>query len=239
MSIVDLRRLWSLHELDAAILDVRARAANLDSGQTDLKNLKQLISEDEVNGGKARKLSQENVDLELKQKELSDKANKFEKQLYGGSIVNPREVEAMEKEIKMLKKQAGDLDGRLLELMEEIPPAEIDEKAFKIKTDTLKRTVLKKRAQAEKDQQSLNQQYQELTLRRPEVAREVPAPLLGRYEANRKSHGGIGMARITRSQTCEACGMNQADKVVTLVKEGNLSLCEACKRILYWSDGAL
>src|SRR5438552_2870174 len=116
-----LQRLWRLHEIDTGLVEIRKRAAALDPGKAIMAELKALETRSEETGVKG--LSGEVADLELKQKGLDDKIKKIDKDLYGGKIVNPREVEAFEKEKEMFRRQRGELDGRLLELYELLPAA--------------------------------------------------------------------------------------------------------------------
>src|SRR5689334_9375648 len=123
----ELRRLYKLHLVDQALLEIRKRAAALDPGKKTAAEIQAL--QKELDEGPAKRLHSELTDLELKQKGFQDKIAKFEKDLYGGKIVNPREVEAIQKEIGILKRQRGELDERILEIWEELPPAK--EKAEK------------------------------------------------------------------------------------------------------------
>src|SRR5690349_5034117 len=126
MPSAELRRLHQLHVTDRALLDIRKRAANLDPGRKTAAEL--AVLEKEAEESPARKLQVELTDIELQQKAIDEKIKKYDKDLYGGKIVNPREVEAFQKEIAILKKQRGELDGRLLEIWEEQPKvkAELD-----------------------------------------------------------------------------------------------------------------
>src|SRR5579862_1664583 len=103
MALSELRRLHKLHLIDMALLEIRKRAAALDPGRKTAAEIKAL--ETELNASPSRMLQAELLDLELKQKSFQEKINKFEKELYGGKIVNPREVEAVQKEIGILKRQ--------------------------------------------------------------------------------------------------------------------------------------
>src|ERR1700722_9186031 len=110
MASVELRRLFALHQIDAEILDIRRRAARLDVGFEEAAKLKELEAKDAAEGAGAMALITEQIDTELKQRGFDDKMKKFEKQLFGGTMVNPREVEAMQKEIAILKRNRDALD---------------------------------------------------------------------------------------------------------------------------------
>src|SRR5579862_5704235 len=123
MPSADLQRLHELYLIDMALLDIRTRAVNLDPGRKTAAEIKAL--EQQFEESTARKLHAEQTDLELKQKTYQEKIAKFEKELYGGKIVNPREVESIQKEIGILKRQRAELDERIMQIWEELPPEKV------------------------------------------------------------------------------------------------------------------
>ena len=98
MASAELQRLWKLSQIDSGLVEIRHKAAALDPGKKVTAELEELKKQDAEIGGHARKLSADLADLELAQKGIDDKLKKIDKELYGGKIVNPREVENFEKE---------------------------------------------------------------------------------------------------------------------------------------------
>ncbi len=94
MASADLRKLWKLHLIDAAITEIRARAATLDTGKSIQAEIDVLSKQ--ISTNPAKLLMGEQQDLEFQQKSIDDKIAKFEKDLYGGKIVNAREVSTIE-----------------------------------------------------------------------------------------------------------------------------------------------
>ena len=239
MSVLELKRLYLLHEVDAGLAQLQAKANGLDIGQVETKHLQQITREEEEASAEYKLLSQEQKDLELKQSDMLSKASRFEKDLYGGKVVNPREVESYEKEIVLLRNHAREFEDRLLELMEVVPIAEQKAKKLQSQISELKETIAKKREIAIKARDQIKIAYENLKKTRPERAKDVDPDLLEKYESIRKQHHGIGLARVKKDHSCEACGMRQADRTITHLLEGHLIFCEACKRILYYSEGAI
>lgn len=189
--------------------------------------------------GQAKALSGELTDLELQQKSLDDKLKKFEKELYGGKVVNPREVENINREIDQLKRQRGESDGRILELWELVPPAKAEAEAAAKTVEALKSELreFQKGVMAKKGQ--IEAEYRRLTGERGIAAADVPPSLIARYDAIRNRHGGIGMSRITKKSACEQCGTSLPTKVVEDVKDDKMVTCEECHRILYYSESVV
>lgn len=236
MASADLLHLWKLHQIDAALVDIRARAAALDPGRGLMAKIEAAQKKAAETSAKAKALSGEQTDLELQQKSIDEKLKKINNDLYGGKFVNPREVEAYEKEIVALKRQRGDMDVRILELWELVPPAkeaaEADSKAVEELQSELKQH--QKKALATKSQ--LEEEFKTIGAKRSAAAKEVPPSLLARYDAIRQRHGGIGMSRIAKNRTCGQCGTSLPTKVIEDVKEDKMVTCEQCHRILYFSE---
>lgn len=236
MSSDPLFDLWQLHLVDKAILDIRNLAAALDPGRKLMAEIAKLQEAADEAETVHKSLHAELTDLELTQKGIDDKLKKFDKDLYGGKVVNPREVENLQKEIEILKRQRGELDGRLLELWELLPPAKVRaeeaQSAIAAKKSELaahQKAVLQKKAELEKA-------YREAGARRAPAAQKIESGLLARYDAIRQKHDGIGMSRIDKKSCCEACGTLLPRKTVEIAKESRLVTCETCHRILFWSE---
>jgi hypothetical protein len=239
MASAELRQLWKLHLIDEGLLEVRKRAANLDPGRALLSEIKGIESELAETGGSARSLASELTDLELKQKGIADKVKKIEANLYGGKIVNPREVEGFQKEVSLLNAQRASFDERVLELWDLVPPAkeaaDLIEKRLAVKKSELaefQKKVLQDKAQLEVE-------FKRLSAERPEMAKLIAPPLLARYETVKKQHDGIGMALIKKDKTCGGCGTLQPERTLQAAREDRTVTCESCHRILYYTEGLI
>jgi predicted nucleic acid-binding Zn-ribbon protein len=239
MAEQDLRNLWKLHLIDASLHEIRQRAAALDPGRKLQSEIAALTAEHDSKAGAAKALSGEQTDLELQQKAIDEKLKKIDKELYGGKVVNPREVAALQKEIAALKSKRGDMDGRILELWEELPP-------IKKAADEVSAQLQAKQKEMDEYQKKLAQykatletEFKERSAKRGPLAQAVPPALLARYDAIRQKYGATGMANVSKNGSCEACGTNLPAKLIEGAKEGRIVTCEACHRILYVTDGLI
>ncbi len=235
----DLFKLWKLHEVDSAIVELRAKAAALDPGKKLMAEIKALEAKKAEAEKTYHELHGEQADLELKQKSISDKIKKIDADLYGGKIVNPREVEAFQKDIEMLKKQREDQDGRIMELWELVPPAKkvVDEVDQAIEAKKAELKEYQKKVIAYKGQ--IEEAFKKKVAERPEAAKGIPPAMLSRYENVRLKHDGIAMTRINKGGFCGTCGTHLAEKLIEGAKEGRIVTCEGCTRILYWSESVV
>jgi predicted nucleic acid-binding Zn-ribbon protein len=239
MSYPSLQRLWRLHEIDVALVEIRKRAAALDPGKALTNEINALESQLNSDGGSAKSLHAEQTDLELKQKGIDEKIKKIETDLFSGKIVNPREVEAYEKEIDMFKRQRSSMDERLMELFDLVPPATAVADGIKKRVDAKKAELADYQKRVVKEQERLKSEFARLNGLRPAATQDIEPGMLVRYEAIRQRHGGVGMSKITKISTCEMCGMKLPVKSIEGVKDGRLVTCEACHRILYSTEGLI
>jgi predicted nucleic acid-binding Zn-ribbon protein len=239
MATLQLRALWKLHLVDAAILDIRNKAASLDPGRRIQTEIDRLQADYEEKHAEERKLTAELGDLELLNKSIEEKIKKTNNEIYGGKVVNPREVEDLQKTIESLKKKRQANDDRILELWELVPPAKaLAEEALKpveAKKQELgefQKSVLQIRAKLEQDFKARNAE-------RPALLEGINVTLLTRYESIRQKHGGIGMTTIDKRGNCTMCGTLIPQKHVVSALEDKAVTCESCHRILYATEGLI
>lgn len=229
----DLFPLFKLHQVDAAMVDIKKRHDHMDPGRAIAAELQAATRAYEEARAEAERLAGELKDAELNQKSIEDKRQKFDKQLYGGQVVNPREVEAIQKEIEMLKNQRDGLDERILELWELLPPAQERERARRAAVEDLKSKLTAHQEHVIAERARLAAEYKTLAAQRPKLLDGIDPGLLSQYEATRKKYGGIGMAEVTNAGTCGQCGTSLPRRAVLAASEDKITLCESCHRILY------
>lgn len=239
MASPELRRLWALHEIDAEILDLRRQAARLGAGFEEAAKLKALEAKDADVGAKARALISEQVDTELKQKGLEDRIKKFDSQLFGGSVTSAREVESIQKEIQLLKRERDALDDRLLELMDEAPAAKKIADSLAAEIADAKRALSERRQQAMAEKGRIEAAYKVAVGKREAAKQQVTPALLNRYETILKRYDGVGMAEVIKKRQCGACGTQLPERTIRAALDGTVVTCESCHRILYHTEGVV
>ncbi len=232
-----LDRLWRLHKIDQAVFEIRARAAALDPGKRLSEEIADAQRELDEAQAEVHALSGQASDLELAQKGIDEKIKRFDKELYGGGVVNPREVEALQKEVVLLKKERGDLDVRILELWDRIPEAKEAAQAAEEVLKTKKAELAEHRKTVLESKEKLESAFKEATARRAPALEGLEPAMIARYDAIRQKHGGLAMSKVLKDGSCELCGTMQPRKSIEAAKEGRIATCESCHRILYWSDG--
>lgn len=239
MASLELARLWKLHLVDAAIHDLRARAAALDPGRKVQAEIIALEKKLEEVGGEAKRLSAEAHDLELAQKSLDDKLKQFDRDLYGGKIVNPREVEAYEKEIAMLKRHREEQDARLLELWDLMPPAQKLAEAVEAKLAERRKALAVAHKAALAQRAEIEAAFKQRQAERPQVESQISPALKARYDQIRQRTHGLGMAEVRKNGACGGCGTQLPERTLQALREDKVATCESCHRILYFTEGVV
>lgn len=237
MSVVQLRALWRLHLVDSRMVEIARRLKLYQPTASLRKELEAALEELAQAEAKLRSLQQEAKDIELRDRSVEEKIKRLERDLYGGKIVNPREVEAVEKELRLLKDQRGELDVRLLEIWEDLPQAEQALEEPRRVVAQLRQRLDAEEAALQKENEQLEEEYRQLAAARQERLEGIPAAWLSRYEAIRQRQGGIAMADVTSEGLCGACGTTLPRVTIEQAKAGNIATCQECHRIVYlWEE---
>ena len=229
----DLHSLYKLHMIDEALHSLRQQAAKLDTGREEERQKKALEEENATVGGRAKELATEKRDREGKQKSFEDRLTALDKTLYDGSLVSPKEVANIEKEIVMFKELSEKNDERLLELYDEEPPALKQAEDIQARLQKAVDTVKAKRAEAIRLHSEMKVEFDSLRKERPDCASQVDSDLLEVYEDIRKHTKDVGMAIVTEGETCDRCGVSIPEKTMEILKSDRLITCEDCRRILF------
>jgi uncharacterized protein len=239
MASAELLQLHKLHQIDVGIVEVKKKAGALEAGkkfQADLEVLQ--VRYNAVNADYHRAHG-EQKDLELSNKQIEDKIKSIDQQLFSGKVTNPKEVDALETQKKSLAKQSGTNDERILEYWDEVPKLEAIASEAKKILDESQKQFDEWRAKAVVYKKQLEANFQELSAKRPDLAKTIQPALLMKYDAIRAKHGGIGMATVTKQRTCEECGSAVAEMHMDSLRNDRVVQCEECHRILYWTSGLI
>ena len=229
-----LAALYGLQEVDVRIGKANSALAAL----TGAKALKQRLALAETAVQEAEKaqsdIESELKDSELKLQSIDDKRAKFEKRLYSGTVASPKELSSIEKEIDILKKQQGELDGRVLELYDEVEQAREKAKAAREKQQVYEKQVAEALETESSEKSKLESELADLDQQREAAVEKVTDPsLLSRYETIAKKTKSGGVARV-RDGKCEGCNISVTIFVMRKLLEGKESqYCENCGRILF------
>ncbi len=228
-----LHALYAVQLKDTQIQRAKKAQSALDNGTTAAAASTEAHAEAARLTSAAHKLTGELKDSELKLETLETKRKNYQQKLYQGSITNSRELENMEKEIEMMGRQRSDLDGRVLELMEEAESAREAQTLAEAKAAQAEEHHKQTVASFQARYATLEQELVGLNAERQVAASQVEdQSALKRYETLRAKLAGVGIAKI-EAGSCGGCHMTLSSTVIKTVKENAaIQTCENCGRML-------
>jgi predicted nucleic acid-binding Zn-ribbon protein len=164
---------------------------------------------------------------------LVTKMKKEEEKLFSGTIMNPKELSAIQAEILSLRKKRDEMETEDLEEMEEIDRLTDGVDSAKRRTAEI---VAKERVATDAYDEELSDMQAEiaaLEMQRDNLKKNLDKDVLADYEKLLREKAGIAVVPIVQGRTCGGCHIDfsrtQIDKFQH--NEGWFR-CEYCRRIL-------
>ena len=165
--------------------------------------------------------------------DLSAKVDGLDKRLYGGSVTNVKELEALREGREFSATRRSEQEDRLLEVMVEIEDLEGARERHVQAIDRLTNARREDAAEMARRQTDLSAQLADLTGEREDARQGLSASLLARYEALRKSRGGRAIATLD-GRVCGACRVELPVGELSRAKLGQeVVQCSSCRRIIF------
>ena len=230
----DLAILYQVQQIDAELARRTGELSGLDTGEALQAEVEAAETEIKHLQAQHHSCERESMDCNLELSTLEEKKAKFEAQLYGGAVHNPRQLADLQGETQMLSREIGKVEDRILGLMETMERARAEQDQREQALSEMKRRLAEVRAACEEASQRLRGEIAELESRRKELASQVPPALLKRYEQIRVRQGNVGLVRVTDGN-CPGCRISFPSETVKRLKAGgSTQTCENCGRLLYF-----
>jgi uncharacterized protein len=227
-----LERLWTLQQVDSRLAAARSNRASLDDGSA-------LRAEVETTRGTAaaatarlHECQAAIKDHELQLAGTETKQRKIEGDLYGGRVSNPKELSSLQEELTMLARIRDHLEDRILAFLDEVEVLREQASTAEAARTALERRLAAHVAEYEAARTRLDSEIETLTAERSAAAARVEARLLRRYEGIAAQEGGLGIVPI-HNGLCGGCHNALPTDFVARVRDGQIVICERCRRILY------
>ena len=165
---------------------------------------------------------------------LGAKASEVDQKLYSGTVTSPRELQAMQADIDMLKRHRSELEDRELEVMEQRESldneiAKHDAELASLEADMERLAGLIGTAEGEIDAEAATE-----VAARADAGATVGDTQLRDYEARRQRNRGAGAARLVGT-TCQACHLSIPSTEAERIRRGGgdeVAYCDNCSAIL-------
>ena len=235
MDLVDeLAKLHEVQKIDAKLFQREQAIKALDSGDRLKSDAIALIKRADIAVAARKKLEADLLIKELELKSVEAKRDLEHERLYSGKVTNPKELRDIQQDEDNQNAHISDLEGPILELMEQVEQAKSAEATLAEQVSIAKRRWKDTVAHTQAETVRLQAEITELRPVRDERALVVDKQLLQRYDSIRTRREGIGMA-VTHNDSCPACHIKLTIHFMRLLQSGDdLICCENCGRILAW-----
>jgi uncharacterized protein len=161
-------------------------------------------------------------------------ADEVNAKLYSGSVQSPRELQAMQADVEMLKKRRSELEDQELEVMEQRETLDNELAALDAAIATLNATGDQLRSTIAATEAEIESDVQAEAGARATAAAPIAAPLLADYEKRRAQNRGAGAARLV-GVTCQACHLTIPSTEAEQIRRAagaTIAYCDNCGAIL-------
>lgn len=231
-----LEQLWELQKHDRILTQLKERLQILNK-EEEIEKLRISVKQREYD--LANKKTQLDVDdmkikrFEQKLRQLNFDIKEIDEKLYSGKINNLKQLEQLEKESAMLKKEAKRVETDTIELMEEMEKLEGEitevEELF---------LQLKKRLKEEEDNHdklvdSIEEKIKEEEESIQSIKEKIDDDLVKKYEYLKEKKGKV-IVEVSGDK-CTGCHMAIPLSLLSKIKRNNtITYCDNCGRILYY-----
>ena len=151
-----------------------------------------------------------------------------------GEIKTNKEYQAHLFEIELASKKKGEIEERILGIMEQIDSVQQRLKEAQAKVGEAERAFAQEKQKISEQEARLSAELLELEARHEAATKDLPPDLLGRYLKLKTQRKEQALAAL-RAGICQGCRLQLPPQLVAEVKRSDeLQTCGYCHRILYW-----
>jgi uncharacterized protein len=151
--------------------------------------------------------------------------------LYGGAIIDPRELSSLQRELDHLAPQRDDSEMRCLELMDRLETLATQIESGREEVARLEKDWQESRPRVVAQARALNEQIAALRADREPLAASLDPSSLELYTRLRATQGHA-VASIANG-ICAACRVSLPPRDIQHARGATLTTCPNCRRILY------
>ncbi|MEI6789728.1 MAG: C4-type zinc ribbon domain-containing protein [Myxococcaceae bacterium] len=176
-------------------------------------------------------------DLELKRHQLdfetqTEKSNLRKWEARADKIKAEREYTTLMSEIGSQKKAISDLETKSLQVMQEQDKVKKDLESAQKTLHSANTLYQEEWSKVESEMSALGTEQGQFEQVRAELTKEMPAPLVKRYEQIASKRAGLGVAVLVK-EICQACKRTVPPELFNRVAKGEvLESCPFCQRLL-------
>jgi predicted nucleic acid-binding Zn-ribbon protein len=165
---------------------------------------------------------------------VGERAAEVDQRLYSGTVTSPRELQAMQADIDMLRRRRSDLEDEELEIMEQREGLDTELAALDKSIDGLWTAVNDLQSRIAAAEHEIDGDIEREEQEREVLAKPIAESLLRDYERRRAQNRGAGAARLVGT-TCQACHLTIPSTEAEQIRRAagtEIGYCDNCSAIL-------
>jgi uncharacterized protein len=172
-------------------------------------------------------------DTEFQVDDILSKIAAAEKQLYGGTVKNPKELSNIQHEISNLKSLNDPLENKALEIIEQVEAAEKDIATLTADYAKLEEEWHREQKQIAADIELLKKILADLREKRHLLVEQIEPAAVTLYDKVRLQKKQA-VSKVEQG-ICRACRLSLSASALQKARSGQPVLCSTCGRILFIS----
>jgi predicted nucleic acid-binding Zn-ribbon protein len=230
---LQIEEVLKLQALDTDLGKLRAEMQTLDRGERVERALRVRQARLEATERKHHLLDVEQKAAELELRALELKKHEEARKLYEGRITAPRELQALEAEVRMLEKQRQRMDEQILRRMDDLERAEKALALARSAVEEAEKALAVVQRRYEKASKRIADALAQKAPERERLAAHLDPPVIRRYEEIRRRQHNLAAARIENG-ACGGCRMKVGGTIMRRVlAHEEYVYCESCTRFLF------
>ena len=228
------KEMYELQKVDLTWAKVRQRLLEIQKllGETEqLRQVRARVSETE---SELQSWRGKQKDAEFESRSLAERIQSADEQLMGGTIHNPKELEALQANVDSMRRHRAQLEDSVVEamLLADGLDAQLDE--LRQSLEKLEKEWASGQTDLRVQETKMKQNYVLLKRKREALAADMSPDTLNRYEQMRRRRGGVAVARVVNGD-CEACHVQMPTGVISALQSNRdeLVVCTSCGRYLF------
>ena len=164
---------------------------------------------------------------------LASKVKKEEEKLFSGTIMNPKELSAIQAEIFSLRKKRDEMETEDLQEMDEIDRLQGEVTSARERTAQIESSERVAKDAYESELADKQAEIGALELRRDNLKLKLSEDVLADYEKMLKNKAGLAVAPIVQGRTCGGCHIDfSRTQIDEFQHNEGVFRCPYCRRIL-------
>jgi predicted nucleic acid-binding Zn-ribbon protein len=231
----EIAALVQLKDVDARIGSLTGLIALVPEQIAELTRRVELMRED---AGKKRTRQEElKVKRRSKEKEVEDftaKIHKFEIDQY--AVSDNKQYQALLREIALLKEKRSQVEGEIIEIMEQEENSVKELKEFEGKIAREEASAAEDKRRREAELERATRELAVVESERSALVSRLSSPVRARYERVSEGKGGMAVTSV-KNRACATCCTNLPPQTLNEIRKGlQVITCETCGRLLVWTE---